>query len=421
MDFRLPELGEGVYEAELVAWLVKVGDQVRRGQNLMEVLTDKASMEVPSPFAGTITSVQAEPGQTIKVGDVVLAYDGTVAAEPPAKQSRGTRRETIVQSDGKKVSNDRPRTVMAVASPGRETAGANKAAPSVRFMARKLGLDLNEIRGSGPSGRVLIDDLSAHVNQTKAESKATPVEAHPEYGTAGTRIKLHGLRRKIAEHMVLAKKTIPHYSYIDECEVTDLVRMRESLKESFSQAGIKLTYLPFFVKAVVAALKEIPLVNSSLDEAAGEIVLHERYNIGIAVSTPGGLIVPVIHDADQKDLTQIAREIDRLSLEAKTGKAKLEDLRGGTFTLSSVGNIGGLFSTPVINHPEVGILGIGKLVKRPVFDKTDAVRAADMVYLSFSFDHRVLDGAVGAAFSTAIIRQLQTPGRLLMPELMATG
>jgi pyruvate dehydrogenase E2 component (dihydrolipoamide acetyltransferase)/2-oxoisovalerate dehydrogenase E2 component (dihydrolipoyl transacylase) len=193
------------------------------------------------------------------------------------------------------------------------------------------------------------------------------------------------------------------------------VRLREGLRDRFGRAGIRLTYLPFFVKAVVAALKETPLVNASLDEAAGEIVLHDRYHIGIAVSTPAGLIVPVIHDADRKDLATLAREIDRLSNEARGGKSRLEDLRGGTFTVTSVGNLGGLFSTPVINHPEVGIFGIGKIVRRPVFDAAGQVRPADMVYISMSFDHRVVDGAVGAAFTNLIIKQLQKPAALLLP------
>jgi pyruvate dehydrogenase E2 component (dihydrolipoamide acetyltransferase)/2-oxoisovalerate dehydrogenase E2 component (dihydrolipoyl transacylase) len=216
--------------------------------------------------------------------------------------------------------------------------------------------------------------------------------------------------------MVLAKRSIPHYSYVDECEVTDLVRLRESLRETYQQAGIKLTYLAFFVKAVVAALKEVPLVNASLDEEAGEIVLHDHYHIGVAVATPQGLIVPVVHDADHKDLGQIAREIERLSTAARTGKVKLEDLRGGTFTVTSIGNIGGLFSSPVINHPEVAILGIGKIIKRPVYDAAGNVRPADLLYLSLSFDHRVVDGAVGAAFGNAISKRLQQPANLLLPE-----
>jgi pyruvate dehydrogenase E2 component (dihydrolipoamide acetyltransferase)/2-oxoisovalerate dehydrogenase E2 component (dihydrolipoyl transacylase) len=198
--------------------------------------------------------------------------------------------------------------------------------------------------------------------------------------------------------------------------VTDLVRLREGLREAFARSGVKLTYLAFVVKAVVAALKEVPIVNSSLDEEGGEIVLHDRYHVGIAVAMPAGLIVPVVRDADRKDLAAVARDIDRLSGEARAGKSRLEDLRGGTFTVTSVGNIGGLFSTPVINHPEVGILGVGKVVQRPVFDGAGDVRPADMVYLSFSFDHRVVDGAVGAAFANAVLRRLHSPAVLLLPE-----
>jgi 2-oxoisovalerate dehydrogenase E2 component (dihydrolipoyl transacylase) len=194
-----------------------------------------------------------------------------------------------------------------------------------------------------------------------------------------------------------------------------LVRLRDNLRESFAAAGVKLTYLPFFIKAVVAALKEVPIVNASLVEADGEIVLHDRYNIGLAVSTPSGLIVPVIRDADKKDIATLAREIERLSNDARNGKSKLDDLRGGTFTVTSVGNLGGLFSTPVINHPEVGILGLGKIVRRPVYDDAGQVRPADLIYLSLSFDHRVVDGAVGAAFTNAILRHMKNPAVMLLP------
>jgi pyruvate dehydrogenase E2 component (dihydrolipoamide acetyltransferase)/2-oxoisovalerate dehydrogenase E2 component (dihydrolipoyl transacylase) len=205
---------------------------------------------------------------------------------------------------------------------------------------------------------------------------------------------------------------------VDECDVTDLVRLRGSLRERFAAAGVKLTYLAFAVKAVAAALKEVPLVNASLDEAAGEIVLHDRYHVGVAVATPAGLVVPVVRDADRKDLGQVAREVERLADEARAGKSRLDDLRGGTFSVTSVGNIGGLFSTPVINHPEVGILGLGKVVRRPVFDAAGNVRPADLVYLSFSFDHRVVDGAVGAAFGNAVGRLLSNPALLLLPDKM---
>ncbi len=398
MDFALPEIGEGVYEAELIQWLVQVGDSVKRGQNLLEVMTDKATMEVPSPFIGTVTELKATPGSKVKVGEIVLSYTG---AEQPAVVPTPALQAPVVS----KSLNGPPRAegVSRVSV---------KAAPSVRYLARKLGLDLSGISGSGPDGRILLDDVTTRLTrQTPDEPR--PAKRPPDFGKPGTRIKLQGLRRKIAEHMVLATQTIPHYSYVEECEVTELVRLRESLRESFAAAGVKLTYLPFFIKAVAAALKEVPIVNASLVEADSEIVLHDRYHIGIAVSTPSGLIVPVIRDADQKDLATLAREIERLSNDARNGKAKLDDLRGGTFTITSVGNLGGLFSTPVINHPEVGILGLGKIVRRPVFDDAGQVRPADLIYLSLSFDHRVVDGAVGATFTNAILRTMRNPAALL--------
>jgi 2-oxoisovalerate dehydrogenase E2 component (dihydrolipoyl transacylase) len=404
MDFRLPELGEGLYEAELVAWLVKPGDTVKRGQPLMEVMTDKATSEVPSPFAGAIASLQAEPGQTIKVGQVVLSYTEAGIAVPVEAKATVT---VSAQPAAAPVSPNGP----VLAAPRSEL--PVRAAPSVRYLARKLGIDLGQVHGSGPEGRILIEDLTPRL-QAGAAPERPKAEPRPDFGKPGTRLKMQGLRRRIAEHMVLSKRTIPHYSYIDECDVTELVRLRDGLRDTYARAGVKLTYLAFFVKAVVAALKEVPLVNASLDETAGEIVLHDHYHIGIAVATPNGLIVPVVRDADRKDLLQLAREIDRLSNDARAGKARLEDLRGSTFTITSIGSVGGLISTPVINHPEVAIMAVGKIVKRPVYDDAGNIRPADIVYLSWSFDHRVLDGAIGAVFGNAVIRQLKNPLPLIV-------
>lgn len=403
MDFALPEIGEGVYEAELIAWHVKPGDTVKRGQDLLEVMTDKATMEIPAPFVGTVTALRAEPGEKIKVGQAILSY---TAAEPQfvpaaAPAAAAPARPAVQNHNGP-----------AVERTGRLPV---KAAPSVRYLARKLGVDLGGIPGSGPGGRVLLEDLTRHVPRPDGAGKRPVAEARPDYGKPGTRIKLQGMRRAIADHTVAAKRIIPHYSYVDECDVTELVRLRENLREQFARAGVKLTYLAFLVNAVVAGLKEVPVVNASLDEKAGDIVLHDRYHIGFAVASPAGLLVPVVHDADKKDFPTLARDIDRLTREARAGTVRREDLRGGTFTITSVGNLGGLFSTPVINHPEVGILGIGKIVKRPVFDAAGQVRPADIVYLSLSFDHRVVDGAVGAAFTNVIIRQLQKPAAMLLP------
>jgi len=412
MDFKLPELGEGVYEAELVSWLVQPGQTVKRGQPLMEVLTDKATMEVPSPFAGTIVALQAEAGQVLKVGQVVLTY--STAGEPANAPVKEPVAASVAVAPAKPA--EYGNRMYGNASTTQRAGPAVKAAPSVRYLARKLGIDLRNVGGTGPEGRILIEDLTPLVQS--AAQNAIRHAAKVDYGTPGARIKLQGLRRKIAERMVLAKQTIPHYSYVDECDVSDLVRLREALKESFAQAGVKLTYLAFIVKAVAGALKDVPLVNASLDQGAGEIVLHDHYHIGVAVATPAGLIVPVVRDVDKKDLGQIAREIDRLSADARANKIQLDNLRGGTFTVTSVGNIGGLFSTPIINPPEVGILGIGKIVKRPVFDAAGVVKPADLLYLSFSFDHRVLDGAVGAAFGNAVLHRLQNPALLLVPETL---
>jgi pyruvate dehydrogenase E2 component (dihydrolipoamide acetyltransferase)/2-oxoisovalerate dehydrogenase E2 component (dihydrolipoyl transacylase) len=407
MDFALPEIGEGVYEAELVSYLVKPGDVVKRGQTLLEVMTDKATMEVPAPFAGTITALTAEPGQKIKVGQTILSYEGS-GVPAPAALTHAVAVTAVPNASAPVAARNRNGPVGGPS--GRLPV---KAAPSVRYLARKLGIDLTRLPGSGPGGRILLEDVTAPTSPT---APRPPVEPKPDYGRPGTRIKFQGVRRKIAEHMVLSKRTIPHYSYVDECDVTALVHLREELRETFTQASLRLTYLPFFVKAVTAALKEVPIVNASLNEADGEIVLHDRYHIGIAVSTPAGLMVPVIHDADRKDLPALVREIERLTTDARAGKAKRDDLRGGTFTVTSIGNVGGLISTPVINHPEVGILGVGKIVKRPVFDDAGQVRPAELAYLSFSFDHRIVDGAVGAAFANAVLRQLRRPASMLLPE-----
>jgi pyruvate dehydrogenase E2 component (dihydrolipoamide acetyltransferase)/2-oxoisovalerate dehydrogenase E2 component (dihydrolipoyl transacylase) len=446
MDFPLPPVGEGLLEVELTRWLVRPGDAVARGQGLAEVMSDKASMEVPSPFAGTVTELHATPGTKVKVGQKFLSYnpvadsavvpaaarerrvEAPAAASVPAQSGRGsegTASEPLAASrEGRAGISAKPQAASPTASNGRTSpAGLPPAAPSVRMLARKLGVDLARVRGSGPHGRILLDDLTPYLapKPTAAgERPATPSTGTDlsklDFGVAGTRVKLIGMRRRIAEHMVESKKHIPHYSYIDECDLSDIVRLRAQLREPLAKSGVKLTYLSFFVKAVSRALKEVPIVNSTFDEAAGEVVLHDRYNIGFAVAAPGGLIVPVIKDADKKDLAAIAADIERLGGDAKAGKSKLEDLKGGTFTVTSVGGIGGLMSTPIINHPEVGILGLGKVVKRPVYDANGDLKPADVVYLSFSFDHRVVDGAVGAAFGNAVLRYLQSPALLLLPE-----
>src|SRR5262245_57636229 len=331
MDFHLPELGEGVYEAELVEWRVQPGDAVKRGQELAEVVTDKASMPLPAPFFGRIGELRAQPGDVLKVGEVILTFEpsarGADVKGAPAKEAEAKEApqgETTAKSAPTKDADGQSRTRPAAAvapklaakrierGPGAALAPRSRtststarvpAAPTVRRMARELGIDLATVSGSGPGGRVLVDDLAPLLRRGEGAAKpaAPALEPAADYGVPGTRRKLIGIRRQIAEHMVQSKHTIPHYSYVDECDISDLVRLRASLKETFAQRGLKLTYLPFFVKAVVEALKEIPIVNASLDEDSGEIVLHDRYDIGIAVATPQGLLVPVLRQADRKD------------------------------------------------------------------------------------------------------------------------
>jgi 2-oxoisovalerate dehydrogenase E2 component (dihydrolipoyl transacylase) len=402
MDFPLPPVGEGLLEVELLKWLVAPGDVVKRGQSLAEVMSDKATMEVPSPFEGTITGTLAEPGKKVQVGQVILQYDGKNGTPAPAEK---TAPLPLAQ----------PVIDIPEAAPQDRIA----AAPSIRMLARKLGLDLSLVRGTGPGGRILLEDITPLIRPPEVAKPITPPKPMYDVGKAGTRVKLLGLRRRIAEQMVAAKSSIPDFTTVDECDFTELVSLRNQLKESFAKAGVKLTYLPFIVKAITRALKDFPIVNSTFDDVGQEITLHDEYHIGIAVAAPTGLVVPVIKNADQKDIAIIAGEIERLSSDVRAGRPKLEDLKGSTYTITSIGNIGGLFATPIINKPEVGIMAVGKIVTRPVFDAQKQVKAAEMGYLSFTFDHRIVDGAIGALFSNAVIRRLQNPAALLLSERMA--
>lgn len=422
MEYRLPELGEGIYEADFVAWLVQTGQSVEAGTALAEVMTDKATMELPAPFSGRIETLLVEPGQLVEVGQILLHFSpaGVEEGIPPAA-GHAPDAESWEAASALRASGTRSPGAAPVSSRAEPDARMRLvlAAPAVRRLAHSLNIDLRDVPASGPGGRVLLDDLSTFLRTSDERDAVAVRPSHRAgaamLGTPGQRVKLHGVRRSIAEHMVNSKKTIPHYSYIDECDVTELVALRNERKRPLYAEGVKLTSLPFYVKAVVAALKRVPVINASLDERSGEIVMHDAYHIGIATATSKGLVVPIIRHADRLDLVGIAREIERLIRGAQAGTLGRTELRGGTFTISSVGNFGGLVSTPIIHHPEVGIVAIGKVFVRPVFNEQGQVVPARIAYLSFSFDHRVVDGSVGAIFANAVIEQLEHPQALWDP------
>lgn len=405
MIFRIPPIGEGVQEAELVSWKVNVGDQVVPGQPLMEVMTDKATSEVPAPFAGTITSLRFLPGARFAIGDAVLSYT-------PADGSEESAREPAVSKESAEIPAPTvPARPNGSPAPATMTPARIAASPATRQLARELGVDLAGLAGSGPGGRVLIRDVASRA--VPGEPPRVQQAAANPWGEPGTVRPVQGLRRLIAERLAEAHRAIPQASLVEEVDVTSLVRLREELREPFGRKGIKLTYLPFFVRAAALALRDVPIVNASLDESGESIALHADCHVGVAVDTPGGLLVPVIRDADRKDIPTLAGELAALVESARHGSLKRDDLIGGTFTVSSVGNIAGLFTAPLVTPPQAAILGVGRIVRRPVYNHSGQLVPADLIYLSASFDHRILDGAAAAAFVAALAKHLGAPSTLL--------
>lgn len=429
-EFKLPDIGEGVHEGEIVKWLVQEGDFVKEDQPMVEVMTDKATVEIPAPRAGKIIKLHAQEGEVVKVGSVLVTIEEAQAPAPVLKAE--PKREPMATLE---KPEPKPEPVRAQ-PPGAPTAGTATvmaaparvlATPATRKLARELGADITQIQGTGPGGRITDDDVRQFASARTAPPAPAPTPAPAPQPTAPAyaptpimstdgreeRIPVRGIRKRIVEHMHQSKTTAAHFTYVDEVDMTELVQLREQMKPLAEQKDVKLTYLPFIVKACVAALKEMPLLNASLDETKGEIVLKKYYNIGIATATDDGLIVPVIKGADRKSLLEIAREIERLAKAAREGKVALPDLQGGTFTITSLGALGGLFATPIINYPEVAILGIHEIKKRPVVREGQIV-IRDIMLLSLSFDHRLIDGDVGARFCKKIISYLENPKLLLL-------
>jgi pyruvate dehydrogenase E2 component (dihydrolipoyllysine-residue acetyltransferase) len=406
-EFKLPDIGEGVVEGEIVKWLVKEGDQVSEDQPLVEVMTDKATVQIPSPRKGKVVKTYGKEGEIARVHHplVTLETDGAAAA-------------TGNGSSHAQAHAPPPSAPAPMAAKAESSGGKVLATPVTRRMAREHGLSLTDIAGSGPQGRVTKADVMAAIAGAGAVATGTQTSVSKPKVSAGRndqRVTLRGLRKRIAEKMVRSKFTAPHFTFVEEMDASQLVSLRKRLNASLAEAGdtAKLSFLPFIAKACVAALRKFPHLNANMDEATQELIVRGEYNLGIAAATEEGLTVPVVHGVDRLSIRDLATEIARLGAAARERKLKMEELTGGTFTITSLGQQGGLFATPIINHPEVAILGVHRMRKRPVV-VDDEVVVREMMYLSLSFDHRVIDGQVGAEFTYELIRYLERPELLFM-------
>jgi pyruvate dehydrogenase E2 component (dihydrolipoamide acetyltransferase) len=391
--FKLPDLGEGITEGEIRKWLVKEGDSIEEHQTVLEIETDKAVVEVPSPKKGKILKMNKEEGDIAKVGEVLM----TIAEE-------GEAIEETPKAEEAPAVEERPKSVSVVGVLPEEEEGI-LATPAVRALARELVVNLETIKGSGPGGSITKEDVM------KASEKGKKA-AEDLYGIS-ERVPLKGLRRTIAKNLLTAHQTMVFVTIMDEADVTDLWNIREREKKVLQEKGIHLTFLPFFMKALQHSLVEHPYLNASLDGEKEEIIVKKYYNVGIAVDTPDGLMVPVIKDVDKKTVRELASEIQNLSQKAKERKIKLEEMRGSSFTISNWGHFGGTFATPVINYPDAAIMGTGRIADKP-WVKEGQIVIRKILPLSLTFDHRVTDGADAATFLSKVMRYLEDPGLLFI-------
>ena len=413
-EFKFPDIGEGLTEGEIVRWLIKEGDEIKEGQPLVEVETDKALAEIPSPRTGVILRIMAKEKEIVKVGQVIVVIGEkgeAIAAPPPRPKSVGVVGELEEAPEEIPIS-------AAKAEPIRPAFVSEHAlaAPVVRALAKELDVDINKVKGTGPEGRVLEKDV-----RQAAEAKAKPAEEVKEvkkvkkydlYGYVD-RIPLRGVRRSIAKAMVKSKYTAPHVSAMDEADVTELWQIREKEKKVAESKGIRLTILPFIIKAVIAGLTEHPYLNATLDDENEEIILKKYFNIGLATDTPEGLMVPVVKNAKEKSIFELAKELTQLAEKARNRTIDLADLKGGTFTITNYGAVRGIYGTPIINYPEVAILGIGRIQEKPVV-RDGKVVVRRILPLALSFDHRVVDGGEAARFLNTVIARLEDPDLILL-------
>jgi pyruvate dehydrogenase E2 component (dihydrolipoamide acetyltransferase) len=413
-EFKFPDIGEGLTEGEIVRWLVKEGDEVKEGQPLVEVETDKALAEIPSPKTGVILKILAKEKEIVKVGQVIVVFGEkgeAFAAPPPRPKSVGVVGELEEAPEEILATEVKPKVEKPVL-----VSEHIQATPAVRALAKELGVDINKVQGTGPEGRVLEKDVRpfAEGKEKPVEEvkKPTKVKKYDLYGYVD-RIPLRGVRRSIAKAMVKSKYTAPHVTAMDEADVTALWKIREKEKKMAEKKGIKLTILPFIIKAVIAGLVEHPYLNASLDDENEEIILKKYFNIGVATDTPEGLMVPVVKNAKDKSILQLAQELTQLAEKARNRTIDLADLKGGTFTISNYGALGGIYATPIINYPEVAILGVGKIKDTPVV-RDGKIVVRKILSLALSFDHRVVDGGEGARFLNTVIAHLEDPDLILL-------
>jgi pyruvate dehydrogenase E2 component (dihydrolipoamide acetyltransferase) len=427
-EFRLPDIGEGVVEGEVVRWLVKEGDELRMDQPMVEIMTDKATVEIPAPRAGRVGKRMFAEGQLCPVGKVLITIElaaGTESkADAKADAAKTAAHATATAPVATKsvpvaaASGGRPMVAGRVAplTPAERARalGPVLATPATRKLARDLGVDLRAIFGTGASARITSDDVRRGASGGGVARGAVPAAPPLARAADDVAIPFRGVRRRIAENMARSKHTAAHFLYVEEVDCTDLVALRAKINASAGQGdkdGRKISFLPFIVKATAYALRRFPQLNAALDEAAGEIVQRKHVHMGLATATEAGLIVPVVRDADALSVAEIAREIDRLAEATRSGKATREELSGSTFTITSLGQLGGVLAAPIINHPEVAILGVHKIGKKPAV-RDGAIVIRDLMNLSISVDHRVVDGYDAARFVAAIKEGLEAPSGL---------
>jgi len=413
-EFKFPDIGEGLTEGEIVRWLVNEGDEVKEGQPLVEVETDKALAEIPSPRTGVILKLLAKEKEIVKVGQVIVIFGekGESLAAPPKKP-----KSVGVVGELEEAPEEAPTIgVRAEAAKQALVSEHALATPAVRALAKELGVDIDKVKGTGSEGRVLEKDVrqTAETKEkpTEPTKKIAKVKKYDLYGYVD-RIPLRGVRRSIAKAMVKSKYTAPHVTTMDEADVTELWKIREKEKKAAEKKGIKLTILPFIFKGVIAGLMEHPYLNASLDDENEEIILKKYYNIGFATDTPEGLMVPVVKNAKDKSILQLAEELTKLAEKARNRTIDLADLKGGTFTITNYGVLGGIYATPIINYPEVAILGVGKIKEMPVV-RDGKIEIRKILHLALSFDHRVVDGGEAARFLNTVIARLEDPDLILL-------